>query len=235
MQEFSVVVGYDPREDLAYRVCVSSLIRRSSVPIRVVPLVESWCQTNYNFNRPYLTESGIYRRDSRDGRPYSTAFAFTRFLIPFLNIRGPILFMDCDMLVLEDIAELFEQFDTTKAIQCVKHDFQSESAIKMDSIPQIDYHRKLWSSVVLWNTDHEANRRLTIEDVNNRSGRDLHKLFWLSDEEIGALDPRWNWIPKQTNPTPYIVHFTEKTPWFSPNEVIPFADLWQAERALVLK
>ena len=37
----------------------------------------------------------------------STEFAFSRFLVPFLcGFRGWALFMDCDMLVLDDIARL---------------------------------------------------------------------------------------------------------------------------------
>ncbi|MEO6709301.1 MAG: hypothetical protein ABIP42_06965, partial [Planctomycetota bacterium] len=63
---------------------------------------------------------------------------------------------------------------------------------KMDGQAQTSYPRKLWSSVCLWNTDHRANRRLSLHDINTRPGRDLHAFYHLHDDEIGALDPAWN-------------------------------------------
>jgi hypothetical protein len=62
---------------------------------------------------------GLYRRESEmidgqpydviDGRPFSTEFSFTRFLVPALNMyEGKALFMDSDMYVRADINELFD-------------------------------------------------------------------------------------------------------------------------------
>ena len=56
------------------------------------------------------------------------------------------------------------------------------------------YSRKNWSSVVLWNWAHPANRRLTLEMVNTLPGRDLHAFCWLDEWEIGELPVEWNYL-----------------------------------------
>ncbi|CAL5056214.1 unnamed protein product [Urochloa decumbens] len=73
-EPFRVFVGYDSGEDIAYRVCRHSLLRRSSIPLEVIPIVQQ-----------DLRESGLYWRD-RDPTE-STEFSFTRFLTPHLD-RG---------------------------------------------------------------------------------------------------------------------------------------------------
>ena len=46
-------------------------------------------------------------RLGRDRKQFSTQFAFTRFLVPHLmGYEGRAVFMDCDMLVLDDIARV---------------------------------------------------------------------------------------------------------------------------------
>jgi hypothetical protein len=66
--------------------------------------------------------------------------------------------------------------------------------------------------------------------VNTATGRQLHKFSWLQDEQIGALDEAWNWIPGYSSPdiTPKAVHFTEGGPWFSRYRDVAFADEWSA-------
>ena len=53
----------------------------------------------------------------------STDFSFSRFLVPYLcGYEGWSLFMDCDMLMLDDIAELWALRDERYAVQVVKHE-----------------------------------------------------------------------------------------------------------------
>jgi hypothetical protein len=56
---------------------------------------------------------------------------------------------------------------------------------------------------------------------------------WLEDEEIGELDPRWNWLVRQSPPleAPQIVHFTEGTPDMPGYDEDPYADEWRQELA----
>lgn len=101
---------------------------------------------------------------------------------------------------------------------------------KMDKQPQTHYSRKNWSSVVLWNTSHPANKALTLEALNTWPGRDLHAFKWLADDLIGELPPEWNYLvgvsPKMDNPK--LVHFTLGTPNLPGYENAEFADEWRS-------
>lgn len=132
--------------------------------------------------------------DLPSNAPCSTEFAISRFLVPILCQQGWALFVDCDVVFLGDVAELFALADPSKAVMVVKHAPLVEVGTKMDGQAQVGYTRKNWSSVMLFNCDHPANRRLSLADVNERPGRDLHALYWLHDEEIGALPAAWNWL-----------------------------------------
>ena len=70
-QPISIFIGYDPRERAATNVLIDSLYQNSSVPLTITPLVT-----------PQLEAQGLFRRE-RDPKQ-STAFSFTRFLVPHL-------------------------------------------------------------------------------------------------------------------------------------------------------
>jgi hypothetical protein len=211
-----VFIGYDPREHVAYEVAVHSLRRRSSVPLEVVPLRANVLASQGLLQRPTDTRGGIY--DLTSNAPCATEFAASRFLVPHLAQTGFALFIDCDMVVMADVAELFTLADERKAVQVVKHKHKPLASVKMDGVPQTRYTRKNWSSVILWNCDHPANLRLTVHDVNHRRGLDLHQFYWLHDSEIGDIPAEWNWlVNEQPKPdTPKIAHFTNGGP-FLPN------------------
>ena len=80
-----------------------------------------------------------------DGRPFSTQFTFTRFLVPALNqYDGWALFMDSDMMIRTDIRELFDQYTKNEqyAVQCVKHNYNPSKTVKMDGQIQQQYNRR---------------------------------------------------------------------------------------------
>jgi hypothetical protein len=85
---------------------------------------------------------------------------------------------------------------------------------------------------MLFNCEHPANQRLSVRDVNERVGRDLHALYWLADDEIGALDPAWNWLVNvQERPANLgIAHFTLGGPFTPAWNGAPNDDLWLAAR-----
>jgi len=116
---------------------------------------------------------------------------------------------------------------------CVKHDHEPLEMSKMDGVAQGSYRRKNWSSLVLWNCAHAANRSVTLDCVNKMPGRWLHAFEWLRDEQIGALPKAWNWLSGVNEPllhTPCGIHFTLGGPWFEGCQDVPYADLWRAER-----
>ena len=221
----TIYIGYDSREDVAYRVLRSSIKRQCDR--RIVPLVQS-----------QLRADGIYTRDV--DVLASTEFSFTRFLTPILNgYDGWALFVDCDMLFLESPDKLFEVADDKYALMCVKHDYNPTTTVKMDGKAQHLYPRKNWSSMMLFNCGHPSNQRLTREVVNSAPGSFLHQMKWLDDEEIGELPHEWNWLigwyKEPEDGHPKLLHYTEGGPWFKGYEECEYAEAWNREFSALYK
>lgn len=238
METRTVYIGYDKREDIAYQVARYSLIRHSSVPLHVVGLHYdglSWPGEGKGIHdRPYQVIGNQYV-DIKEERPFSTEFAFTRFLVPTLEQFRPgwALFIDCDFLFLADVEELFRLADPKYAVMCVPHKYEPTETEKMDGVSQGNYFRKNWSSCVLWNTGHPSNKSLTRHAVNNQSGKWLHSFSWLPEEQIGHIPESWNWLEghSKSDVNPKAVHFTRGGPWFPQFEDVQYADKWFAELA----
>lgn len=203
-----VFIGFDNREVRAYHAALRSLFSNASIAIDANPLVLDRLQAYGLLRRPLDRRGPAY--DLISGAPQSTEFAVSRFLVPHLVQTGWALFVDCDVIFMGDVAELEQLADSSKAVMVVQHPELPGTGTKMDGQPQTAYPRKNWSSVMLWNCDHPANQRLTLQDVNQRPGRDLHRFYWLHDSEIGALPPEWNWLVgvQQKPAVPKIAHFT---------------------------
>lgn len=225
----SIFIGYDEREADAYAVCRRSLIRRSESPLHIQPLVLSSLQSSGLYRRTWREENG-QRIDQLDGRPFSTDFAFTRFLVPSLTqYRGWAMFVDCDFVFLDDVTQLFAQRDPSKAVMVCQQTHKPAEGVKMDGQIQTTYPRKNWSSLILWNCEHPANRLLTVDAVNCEPGSWLHRFGWLRDEEIGDLPHQWNWIDGVTEGEPKAVHYTLGGPWFQHCQNVAYADRWNRE------
>lgn len=220
-----IYVGYDDREDLAYRVCVHSLLRHARDPVTITPLKHKELRDRGLFTRPWrVTETG-QMVDERDGQPFSTQFSHSRFLVPELarreGLSGWAMFVDCDFLFLGDVSELFRLCESDKAVMVVKHNYRPTAPVKMDGMAQVPYARKLWSSLMLFNLRHSGVRDLDPYFVNTTTGSLLHNFGWLLDEEIGELPEEWNWIPGHSPHTclsetylPKAIHYTDGAPWF---------------------
>lgn len=232
----SVWIGYDDREQEAFAVAVASLRRRMSRPVPVFCLRLGEAVRRGLYTRA-TTRRGAQLWDDISHAPMSTEFAISRFLVPHLarQVGGEwALFMDCDMLVRADINGLFDACDPAMAVMVVKHEHAPPEGIKMDGVMQTVYARKNWSSVCAFNVAHPANRKLTPELVNALPGRDLHAFSWLADDEIGELDPRWNYLVGHTKGVsdPAIVHLTDGIPTMPGYEDCEYAEEWRAERDL---
>jgi len=228
----TIFIGFDPREGAAYTVALSSLTRHltDSIPAHAIAMGD-------------LIKRGLYTRPTevRESRlwdvisdaPMSTEHACARFLTPHLAKSGWALFMDGDMLVRGDLAPMFDSLDPAKAVYCVQHVHQPEPGIKMDNQLQTRYARKNWSSFMVFNCDHPANKALSADLVNTAPGRDLHRFCWLeSDDLIGELPPAYNFLVGHTDPSidPICVHFTDGVPDMAGYENCEYADEWRAER-----
>jgi len=216
-----IFIGFDPRETVAYHVLAHSIQARASVPVTIAPL--ALAQLKY-----LLT---------RERHPLqSTDFSFSRFLVPFLSgYAGWSLFMDCDMLMRDDIARLWNLRDARHAVQVVKHDHKPRENVKFLGAAQTVYAKKNWSSVMLFN--NARCRTLTPGYVNAASGLDLHQFRWLQREDlIGELPHRWNHLVGYDDPGAAIslAHFTIGGPYFAQFAHGPLADAWRAERDAML-
>lgn len=225
-----VYIGYDSREAEAYDIAVASLKRQASISVDVTPLNLDRLAAQGLLRRP--TDTRGHRYDLPSNAPASTEFAISRFLVPLLAQTGWALFTDCDVVFLDDVAELFALADPRYALMCVQHQHEPTERLKMDRQIQTCYPRKNWSSVMLFNCDHPANRRLSLVDVQERRGFYLHQFYWLADNEIGALPAEWNWLvnvePRPAHPK--IAHFTLGGP-FTPGWAGAEHDsLWHEER-----
>lgn len=230
-QKQSIWIGFDPREADAFAVAKHSIRRNTPLPFPVHGLVLSDLRAKGLYTRPTSRRDGRLWDDISEA-PMSTEFANSRFLAPKLASTGWALFMDSDMLVRTDIKRLFDLADPDKAVMVVKHDHQPKARVKMDGQVQTRYARKNWSSVVLFNCDHPANRPLVETNiVNTLPGRDLHRFCWLKDDLIGELHCRWNWLVGHSDPMidPAIVHFTDGIPTMQGHEDCAYADEWRAE------
>lgn len=216
-----VFIGYDERETVAWHVLTHSILARSSEPVSFVPLALQ------NLKRVFWRE-----RDPLQ----STDFSFSRFLTPHLSAyEGWSLFMDCDMLVRDDIAKLWALRDERYAVMCVQHDHQPSETTKFLDKPQTAYGKKNWSSVMLFN--NAKCRALTPEYVNSASGLELHQFKWLEgDHLIGPLPRGWNHLIGYDAPDAFAsnAHFTIGGPYFAKYADCEHARGWFDERGRML-
>jgi len=212
-----IFIGYDQRESVAYHICTNSIIRHASAPISISPLA--------------LNTLEGYEEKHNDG---SNHFIYSRFLIPHLmNYKGWAIFMDGDMILRDDIKELWDMRDDSKAVMVVKHDYVTKMTEKYMGAKNENYPRKNWSSVILWNCGHEANRGVTPEFVQNSTGAQVHRFTWLDDDLIGEIPEEWNWldIEYDYNPEAKLIHYTLGLPGFVEFSTQgSFADEWHREK-----
>ena len=132
-----VFVGYDPREAVAYNVLAHSVRVRASRPVSIAPLA--------------LSQLGSIM--TRERHPLqSTDFSFSRFLTPYLSdFSGWSIFTDCDMLVLDDIAKLYDLRDDRYAVMVVKHQHTPREDIKFLDQARPKNEKKNWLSFERFN------------------------------------------------------------------------------------
>ncbi len=196
MDVLPIFIGFDERQPLSYTVLQHSVLWRSSKPVTISPLV--------------LRTLPITRRGL-------TPFTFSRFLVPWLcDYKGWALFLDLDMLVQGDIAELFSYTDDSKAVVVCKEQQRFE-----------------WASAMLFNCGHEANKILTPEYIEdpNRCVRP-HGIDWVTDESlIGSFPSEWNHCVGYEKPRPdaKIAHYTQGIPYFPEVRGCEYTDEWMSD------
>lgn len=207
-----IVVGFDQRESVAYHTFCQSVLDKSSLPVMFLPLAEHTLRD--------------YKETHCDG---SNKFIYSRFLTPHLmNYEGWSIFADGDMVCQADIASLWALRDESKAVQVVKHSYETKATIKYLGNKNENYPRKNWSSMILWNCSHPANRILTPEFIQENTGSFLHRFSWLPDNLIGSLSLDWNWlaIEYSDNTSANLIHYTLGTPCFKAYKDSSMSSIW---------
>ena len=173
-----LAVGFDQREAVAYHTFVQSVVEKSSIPVRFLPL---------NIN-----SLSSYSETHSDG---SNDFIYSRFLVPFLvGFKGWVIYADGDMICVEDIKKLWNLRNDKFAVQVVQHNYETKVTEKYWGNKNENYPRKNWSSLVLWNCEHEKHKILTPDFIQKQTGAFLHRFSWLEDKDIGNIDAKWNWL-----------------------------------------
>lgn len=193
MKPLRVFVGFDPRQCVAYTALHTSILMTASQPVSITPLILQTLP---------LTRQGL------------TPFTYSRFLVPWLcNYEGTALFIDSDMLCLDDIAKLFDQNDGSADVLVSKNKLRFE-----------------WASVMLFNC--ERCTVLTPEFV--QEDESIMKLNWA--QKVGDLPPEWNHLvgyddPKQAA----LVHFTQGIPCHPETKGVEYSDEWHMAAQTAMK
>lgn len=211
----NIWIGFDQREAAAFHVCTQSIIETASVPVAIKPL--TLASLKWFPNHPAGTN----------------AFITSRYLIPCLeDFSGWALFIDSDILLREDIARVWSLRDDRYAVQVVKHAYRTRFPRKYVGSPieaaNLDYPRKNWSSVMLLNCGHQANRKLTPGYVSQATSQHLHRLEWLDDALVGELPADWNYLVGEQfrRDTARVVHYTLGVPGFGNYVDCEFSREW---------
>lgn len=215
MKTLRIFIGYDPKESVAFHVLCHSILSQSSQPISITPI------NLKNLKKEYLRE-----HDQRQ----SNEFSFSRFLVPYLcDYEGFAIFMDCDMLVRCDINEIMKKINDNFAVSVVKHDYESKVSVKYLGNKQYSYPRKNWSSFVVWNCAHPANKVVTPDYVSKANAAELHRFLWLEDNQIDGLPREWNWLVGEyeaSDANIKVLHWTLGGPYFDDYTNTEFSDEW---------
>jgi lipopolysaccharide biosynthesis glycosyltransferase len=218
-ETIDIYVGADRSQLLAVAVLEHSIRRHTAAEVRLTPLVDL-----------DLPEPHDLRQGSR------TNFSFARFAIPELaNHQGKALYLDADMLVFRDIAELwalpFEgatvviQEDSPQLAASPRKPGAPARRIKQSAVMLVDCAKAQWDvDEIVAGLDG----RYTYEQL-------MHELCILPEREVRFAVPFvWNSLEHYDLET-RLIHYTDMDtqPWVSARN--RFGRLWLKEVLLMLE
>ena len=221
MEAIKIFIGYDRNTRIPAWTLAESILENSSIPVEF----------------QFLHRGSLSKIFTRDFGPNdSTEFSNSRFLVPYLSdYEGYSLFIDNDMIVTGDVAELLTYIDENKTIMCVKHNHIVKKGTKFLGMPQSGYSFKNWTSVMIFN--NTKCKALTPEYVNNAPGLDMHQFKWIEhfdhEKDIRAIPPTWNYLcdseftgKDQIKETPKLIHYTEGGPFYEETQDCEYSGEW---------
>lgn len=171
---FKIFIGRDPRKPLDANVLANSIVDHASVPVSITML----SLKTLPIKRQGLTE-----------------FTYSRFIVPYLcGYQGFGLFLDADMVVTGDIAELFQIPKPSDTYQVYVNKNQKPFE---------------WGSAMLF--DCSLCQILTPEFIDDRKNA-LLDFKWA--DSVGSLPEEWNWCVPYSgeNMDAKLYHYTQGTP-----------------------
>ena len=195
-----VFVAATPSEWLAMRVLEFSIRKTASLPVEFSAL--------YTFDRP------IPMPQAKKNWP-RTPFSFHRFLIPELcEYQGKAIYLDADMLVFRDIAELWNQpldFCDLQTVQETKKGLPSQFSVML-----LDCTRLSWSIETIISA---------LDSGELEYSSLMHNMCIV--ENIGwDIPPEWNSLERYESQVTALLHYTNMhtQPWISLNN--SFGSIW---------
>lgn len=218
MSCLNVFIGHEDRVTVGTHVFVQSVLDHARQPVEITPIT----------------------RLATPGHAEGTnAFTARRFLVPHLTGRkGWALFCDgADMLMRADINEVMQHASHRHAVMVAKHDYKTKHARKYRGTAMeadnVDYPRKQWAAVMLFNCRHPIWVDWTPEKVGATPLLDLLQLNGLPDDLIADLPMEWNWLVDEhgENQDAKLIHFTAGVPAILAHASAPMAGEWFATQA----
>lgn len=213
IEPMRVFVGLDESQIVAARVLEHSIRKHASRPVRVIPMLD--------------VPTPEPKDPENRGR---TGFSFSRFHIPKLaGYRGRALYVDADMQVFTDLAELWDIPFGDRKVLVTRQD---EAPPQWKDADWFKPGRQM--SVMLLDCsrlDWDVDEIIGGLDAGRYGYRDLMFDMCIVDaDEIGDdIPPRWNHLEHYEPGVTSLLHYTvvPTQPW--KNAENPLTDLWMQE------
>ncbi len=207
-----IFLGTDQSQVVAHRVLEYSIRKASSVPVEVVPMLD------------------IPHRLPRDPQNQPrTTFSFCRFMIPKLcGYEGRALYLDADMLVFGDVAELLDLDFGPHTVLCTAPaptgawDGHGSAYLGARSVAVM----LLDCGRLPWDVDEIVGG---LDDGRYTYAELLSDVCIVEPDRIAdSIPPEWNDLERYNPERTKLVHFTvvPTQPW--KNDDNPLSELWMA-------
>ena len=203
-----IYVGASRRDLVAVRVLDFSIRKHASIPVRVIPMVDL----------------PVPKPRSGRNRP-RTGFSFSRFLIPALaRHRGRAVYLDSDMLVFGDVAELAAYPMGDHKALCT---YQDEPPTAWVGNPA--FHPGRHSAVMVLDCAQlswDIKEIVAALDTGRLTYEELMDRMCLEDHEVGVLPAEWNHLERFEPGLTRLLHYTvvPTQPWRAAGN--PHERLW---------
>jgi len=208
----NIYVGYDSRHGDLTKITETAILQT---------VKQSWGSGQYYEHMEFtpevkLLDHATISEYTREYANQSTEFTYSRFLIPYLeNYEGFSIFLDDDFIFNKTLLPMFYYLNPDDAIACIQYPQYKHDETKFKGEVNIDYPRKLWSSLMVFNNGHEDCKKLTPEAVNTWTGKQLHQFEWT--EKISEIPQKYIFVEGYDDPDvkwDYSgIHYTRGGPW----------------------